>query len=198
MRHVRNGKIARLPASARTKVNLMLRDNVLAPLIAARINQEHAHDLKQLGIDPVTRHNVGEWRGGGYGDWERQQERLEVMRFQQEFALELAQRNGSSVEQANLALAASQICEILQDFDLRDLKTKLQEKPELYSMLIDAVSKISRAGLGERKWQLELTKYKDKVAEQKRIIEQELGSTKAASGLTPETIERIREALSLL
>src|SRR6185369_10599541 len=111
----------------------------------------------------------------------------------QELAVELARKNGSALQEANLALAASQICETLQDFDVKELKAKLQEKPEFYAVLVSAISRLSSASVAERKLQLELTKYQDKVAQQREKIQQQIGLSKAG-GLTPEILADIEQA----
>ena len=197
MRRPRNGKIARLPAAVRVLLNLKLRDNLTAAKIVSWLKTEHPEAVKEaeLGEDMVR--NISNWRQGGYAEWELQQARLADMRAQQEFAFELARQSNGSVQAASQAMAASQIYEILQDFNLRYLKERLEEKPETYSLLITAISKLSRLGQGEKKLQLEFTKYQDKVAEQKRKLEHELGKAKRG-GLTPEAIAMMEEALNLL
>ena len=119
------------------------------------------------------------------------------MKVQRELAFEIALQSDGTILAANPALAASHICDALQSFDIENLRSKLREKPELYPILIDGISKLSRASVEERKLQLELTKYQDRVAEQKRKIEAELGKAKEG-GLSPENIARIEEALNLL
>ena len=197
MNCIPNGKIARLPMALRQKVNLMLQDNVPGTKIAAWLSREHAAELKAAGIEEITCLNISWWRRKGHQKWVQQQQRLEDMRARQEFAMELARRGDNSLQEATLVMAASQIYEAVEDFDVQILKTKLKEKPELYGLLIEAISKIGRAGLGERKLQLELTKYQDRVAEQKRKIEEQLGKAKQG-GLTPEVIAQMEEALNLL
>ncbi len=197
MNRVRNGKIARLPFDLREQINRKLRDNTPASRIITWLHQEHAGTLKATGIEKLRRQSFTPWRAGGYKEWECLQERLEEMKIQRELALQIAQQNDGAVQAANVTMAASHIYEALQDYDVRELKKRLQEKPELYSVLIEGVSKLSRAGVSERKLQLELTKYQDRVAEQKRKIEAELGKAKGG-GLTAENIAAMEEALNLL
>ena len=65
-------------------------------------------------------------------------------------------------------------------------------------MLLQGISQLSRVGVVERKLQLELTKYQDKVAEIKRKIAHELAKAKKAGGISGDTIAKIEEALNLL
>jgi len=197
MGRLRHGKIARLPVPVRTEVNRKMRDNVPVFKIVEWLFKEHGPLLKELKIEAIGYTNMNGWRKGGYKEWERQQERLEEMRVQRELAFEIASQSDGSVQAANLAIAAGHIYEALQDFDVRELKKKLKENPALYSLLIDGVSKLSRAGVGEKKLQLEFTKYQDKVAEQKSKLERELGKAKKG-GLTPKAIAAMEEALNLL
>src|SRR5438093_3219155 len=135
IRRPRHGKIARLPNAVRNLLNQKLRDNVAASKIAAWLQAEHGPAVKEAGLGRSIRRNISAWRQGGYADWERQQERLEEMRAQQEFAFQLACKTDGSLQAANLAIAASQIYEALQDFDVGELTVRLKEKPELYPAL---------------------------------------------------------------
>ena len=197
MQRVRVGVIARLSAALRLEINCKLQDNLPAGEIAAWLLAEHAAELHYRGTLEQLRACLVHWRQGGFADWQRQQQRLEEMKAQQEFALQLARQNNGAVEQAALAMAASHIYEVLLDFDLRELKDKLHERPELYRLLIENISKLARLAQTERKLQLELQKYQDHVAEVKRKLEHELGTAKAA-GLTPDTITKMEQALNLL
>ena len=198
IRHPR-GTIGRLPAELRLKINLKLDDNVPATEIAEWLKAEHPAELEAVGAGDGLARNINNWRPGGYEEWRTRQERLEEMRLRQEFALDLAGLNGNQdcLQQAALIMAASHLFETLEDFDITALKNKLADHPELYGMMIDAITKLSRAGLGERKLQLEFTKYRDKVAAQKEKLEHELGKAKSG-GLTPDVIAQMEEALNLL
>src|SRR5205085_7501750 len=98
-------------------------------------------ELKAAGIENLKPLNVSRWRCNGYQKWVRREERLEEMRAQQEFALELAAQNDNSLQRASVAMAASQIYEAVEGFDIRKLQSKLKRKPELYGLLIETISK---------------------------------------------------------
>jgi len=119
--HPRNGFFAHLPAALRQQVNLKLRDNVPGPKIAEWLEAEHPAALKEAGFGDNIVRNLNNWRQGGYAQWEKRQERLEEMRLRQEFAVEFARQHGDS-QQANLIVVASQIDEVLEYFDIGELK----------------------------------------------------------------------------
>ncbi len=176
------GVIANLPKEIRNQVNGMLQDGHTYPEII-----DH---LKIQGY-PATESNLSNWFTGGHTLWLAEQTRLEDMREKREFALQIVRENeGSKIHEAGMALASSQIYEVLNDFDLGSLKTLLADKPENFPAVVNALSKLSKTGL-------EFDKYKDLVTESRRKIEAELGKVKNG-GLTPEAISKMQEALNLL
>ncbi len=178
----RTGPIARLPKALRDVVNLMLLDGASYKEIREKL-ADHAHK--------VTESNISNWKLGGHVDWLNEQARLDDMQAKREFAIEIAKHNdGSKVQEAGLALAASTIYELLTEIDIDLLKVDLAEHPERFPQVVNALTKLSKSSL-------EYDKYRDVVAEQKRKIEGEVGKLKA-SGLTPENIAKIEEALNLL
>jgi hypothetical protein len=70
----RTGKIARLPHHLQEQVNLMLLDGI-----------PYAAILKALGEHGkgINYHSLKRWRKGGYQDWLRARERLEIARILQ-------------------------------------------------------------------------------------------------------------------
>lgn len=136
--------------------------------------------------------NITNWRDGGYADWLKERQRLDDMRSKREFALEIVKQNeGGKIHEAGLNLAASQIFELLQDFDVQTLKNQLADDPENYSKLVSALARISKEALG-------FEKYREQVAEARRQIEAALDADKGKGGITPETLEKIRNELNLL
>ena len=192
----RGGKIAQLPHSLRVQVNLRLRDHLPLAKIAAWLKADHARALKKARVRGLRPDNISAWRRGGYRLWDEQQNSLDDMKLRQEFALDFARRSNGRFEQAALVMAASHICEILRKFDVRKLSKTLRKKPELYSLLVDAISKLSRASQGERKLQLESRRHRDHLAELKRKFDAEVG--KGKRGFTAERMAEIQAALALL
>ena len=79
--------------------------------------------------------------------------------------------------------------------------TRANVDPTMLEMS-ERASKMARefAKLEEKRGERALAeaKYRDQVAERKRVIEAELGKARSGGGLTPETLERIERELKLL
>jgi hypothetical protein len=191
----RTGKIARLKKLHRDAVNGMLRDNCSAESVirfVAELAEAGEQDADGAAIQIPNDQNITNWREGGFADWLKEQTRLDDMRAKREFALEIVKQNeGGKIHEAGLNLAASQIFELLQDFDVATLKEQLAEDPENYSKIVSALARISKEALG-------FEKYRELVAESKRKIEAALDADKGKGGITPETLEKIRNELNLL
>ena len=183
MPNQRTGKIARAPYEVRTRVNELLRDGAKYSVIIKF--------LETKDIFGIAEQNVTNWQQGGYQDWLKEQERLATMQAKREFALRVVRENeGSTIHEAGLQFAASQIFELLEDIDVAEMKTKLANDPENFSKIVSALARISKEALG-------FEKFKQVVAEQKRKIEAALSSAKKG-GLTPETLATIEQAAAML
>jgi hypothetical protein len=179
----RTGKIARLRKDLRDQVNTMLRDG--APY--AQIIRY----LAQNGADEINDQNLTNWKDGGYQDWLKEQERLADLQAKREFAFEIVKQNeGSKIHEASLQLAASQLYEVISDYDLTSLKELLADKPANYAKVVNALAKLSSSAL-------DIEKYREQVKAQKDKISAEISKAKNA-GLTPETLTKIEDALNLL
>src|SRR5438067_6813448 len=79
----RNGKIARLPRRIRDQLNRRLDDGEPATSLVEWLNQQPGvtRVLKEcFDGRPITEHNLGEWKHGGFLDWQRHQESCEWVR----------------------------------------------------------------------------------------------------------------------
>lgn len=180
MSNRRTGKIARLPFETRTKVNEMLRDGVTYQEI-----------ITFVGDADLNEQNITNWKEGGHQDWLKEQARLDDMQAKREFALEIVRNNeGSKLHEANLHLMASQLYEVVSDFDPQRLKDLLDEKPENYDFIASAITKLSKGNI-------EVQKYKDANARALRLLEDAKKET-ISGGLSAETIEKIEKELKLL
>lgn len=68
----RTGKIARLPKSIRDDLNLRLENGADGPELLAWLNAlpEVQKVLgEKFGGKPITKHNLSDWRHGGYAEW---------------------------------------------------------------------------------------------------------------------------------
>jgi hypothetical protein len=187
----RKGAIARMPKELRDQVNTMLRDGATYRAIVKYLAAEH--DVT------VTDNQLGDWHSGrpgkfegGFQDWLREQERIEDMTRKREFALEIVAKNeGSKIHEATMQIAASQLYEVLTDFDLTELKTLLKNRPQNYAAIVNSLAKVAKQSL-------ETEKFKQHVRDTRERIERELGIAKDKGGIAPETLERIERELRLL
>src|SRR5689334_8504332 len=76
----RTGKVARLPKALRDRINQMLRNAVPYQTIL--------DSLGEFG-QGINEDNLGNWKKGGYQDWLKEQESIEIIRVKQEFATDL-------------------------------------------------------------------------------------------------------------
>jgi len=186
----RKGKIAQLSYALRTRVNEMLRDG--------KRYTEISDWLASNGAPGISEKNVENWAkpddsgSCGYTDWLKDQDRLEDIRAKREFAIEVIKANdGATIHEAAMQFMASQLYDVVVDFDLAKLKAQLSENPALYNDIASALAKLSKGGL-------EYARYRDQVAERKAAIEAEIASAKTGGGLTQDTLERIERELKLL
>jgi len=164
----------------------MLRDGfTYADVIAWLITEGHGEP------GDFNDQNLTNWKEGGHQDWLGEQARLEEMKAKREFAMEIVRQNeGSKIHEAALQIAASQVYEVLNEFDLSSLKDLLAEKPENYAALINGLAKLSKGGL-------EFEKYREQVATRKREMESLLDQPDGRA-ITRETIDQLKEKLRLL
>ena len=105
----RNGKIARLPHSVRTELNERLRDGQGGQELLDWLNgvreAKALVKLKFAGV-PFNPNNLSEWREGGYLDWLKQQDALELARQMRERALELQRETARGLGEFHENLSA--------------------------------------------------------------------------------------------
>jgi hypothetical protein len=83
MNITRNGKIARLPKAVRDELNRRLADGEPGNQLVAWLNdlpEVQKVAAAEFGGRAVREQNLSEWKQGGYQDWLRQQEALELVR----------------------------------------------------------------------------------------------------------------------
>ena len=82
MNMIRSGKIARLPEAIREQVNRRLANHESStPLLAWLNARPEVREVmgREFGGRPVDKHNVSEWRRGGFSEWQRQEEAGKLM-----------------------------------------------------------------------------------------------------------------------
>ena len=186
--HRGQSKIGRLPVQLRRQVNLQLRDGV--PYVRV------IEWLKEQGVkETFNEQNVSNWfhSESGYRKWEREEQRLLEMQANREFAERLvADNDGTKIGQAALHIATSQIYQVLEEYDLDNLRTLLEVEPEQYANLVKALANLSKGSL-------DIQKYQEQVKIRKDAIQSELDKAKkAGTALSPETIANIEDQLRLL
>jgi hypothetical protein len=178
----RTGFVARLGKVVRDEINGMLLDGMSYPKICKA--------LARKGI-VLRERSIRSWRSGGYQDWLQEQERLSQGERMMASALKVVKENhGTVIQEAGLQLAASQIYQVLMDFDPKVLKKKLNKNAEGYAKLVHVMARLSEGGL-------KYERYRAEVAERKEKILKELQKAKEG-GLTKERLRRIEGNLNLL
>jgi hypothetical protein len=79
----RNGKIARLPRTVRDELNRRLEDGEPGVRLVAWLNaQRQVQTVLQARFAgrPVSQQNLTEWKQGGYPEWQKHQEAVELAR----------------------------------------------------------------------------------------------------------------------
>jgi len=79
----RTGKIARLPREIREKLNRRLENGVPGVEVVAWLNAlPKVRKVLTLFFDgnPINEQNLSDWKQGGYLDWQKQQDSLELAR----------------------------------------------------------------------------------------------------------------------
>lgn len=156
--------------------------------------------LEGKSVSNISVDDVFAWREGGYQEWRRDRERIDLLQLRSEVAREMARsftKSRNAFASLNEMLLASQLNDALQDVNIGMLKEALADKPELYFRLASAVNEQASERTRRRKLKLDFKKYRDSVREQKEKI---LEAARAASpgGLSPEALARIEEAAALL
>jgi hypothetical protein len=92
----RNGKIARLPHDVREEINLRLERSERSPQLLAWLNaQPPVQEVvrSEFGGEPVSKHNLSQWRRGGYQDWLTRRDFYAEVQTADDFIAERNQRS---------------------------------------------------------------------------------------------------------
>ncbi len=165
----RNGKIARLPQKVQEELNRRLDDHEPGKRLVVWLNsllEVQAVIIAEFGGRPIREQNLSEWKKGGYGDWERRQERRELFRQLQSEAGDLGavmddetfNRQLSVVLKADVALAAREV--VAQSTNLRERVECLGMLTGKFAQLRREESNAARSGVIRERWAKELEKEK--------------------------------------
>jgi hypothetical protein len=178
------GKIAALPWTVQEEVNRLLEDG-------ARYRQV-AEWLDRNGHPGIVARGVCNWYHSGYQNWLDQKRRLEEMEMHRELALKLTREPGDvSIEEAGNSMGASQLFEILVEYDVDALKQWVAEKPERYIKLLLELARISNCIIAQRI-------HKEREERRKRIADFEAGLLNPDATVSEETLRKAREMLDRL
>jgi ATP-dependent Lon protease len=215
----RIGKIARMPEAVREQLNKRLRDGQLGTEILPWLNalpEAKAVLDEWFQGQAVNAQNLSDWRNGGFVEWEEKQEKTHRIKELAQFAVKLTQANGASIAEGASAIAAGQVLELLEaglaategeEQDVERLSAligsltnlrKAEIAQQKNDLLAERLKRIDQEiDLAKQKFEQQLREYQDKVHAQKREIENLVAAAKDG-GITPETLQRIEQAASLL
>ncbi len=163
----RNGKIARLPLETREQLNRRLDDGEQGKPLVEWLNslpEVEAVVKAAFGGRAVSEQNLSEWRQGGYRDWQRQQERRELVRQWTEDAKDLEGTAGgvpfnsalSTILLAELAQAVRDVLEETTDAGIR--LERLQDVARRFAQLRREESNAERVQIARERWDQEHAK----------------------------------------
>ena len=150
------GKVARLPAKVRDRLNGFLDEGLTYANVITQLGPEASH-LNEM--------DISRWYTTGHQDWLKNQAWLEETRSRLDMAIDVISENtGTNVHLANLHVAATQLIENL----LRAGERLLIDSPEDYVAVINSISRLGREALNYQKYneacaqaRAEIAKLKD-------------------------------------
>ncbi len=178
----RHGRVARLPKATRDKLNEMILDG----FAYKEIIQALAQEAKSLNEDALTK-----WRhGGGYQEWLDEQQDREDIQLKEEYAWEYMERNpGTTLNQATLKMVTSQIRQTLRAAGSTALQKALEDSPEIYVRILNALTRITTAAIT-----CEHDRLKE-VARREELEKQQQGPD--SRSVSEKTIQRAEQVLNL-
>jgi len=166
----RNGKIALLPKVVLEQLNRRLDDHEPGQRLVVWLNslpEVNAVLMAEFGGRPIREQNLSEWRKGGYRDWQRRQERYDLLRQMRAETGELGavmdgdafSKQLSFVLMADLALVMRDVMEQIKD---------PKERAHCLAQLAGKIAQLRReeshsiqAGVVRQRWERELAQAED-------------------------------------
>jgi hypothetical protein len=178
----RNGKVARLPKPVRDRVNSMLLEGATYLQIIENLGPE---------ANGLNEDNVGSWKSGGYQDWLREQQCVQLVQAKHEFAFDLVcKKDGNKIHQATLQIAAANLCELLVDLDPNTMRDLLQTSPDKYTRLLNAIARLSDGELKHQRHCIQEAEREARLAKDK--------SSPQPGGISDEALRAAETKLNLL
>ena len=158
--HRHTGKIGRYPAELREQINIMIHDGVPYAVIILRLG-EQGKGLKH--------YHLSRWKmRGGYPEWCQLQERKDLARCRDQFALDLLREtDAGKVHEASLQIAASRLCQFLADFDPGSLTEKVHSDPQNYVRLLNVLPKLTASGVMAESHRLDMAERREAITKAK-------------------------------
>jgi len=113
------------------------------------------------------------------------------------WARELEEKDRTDANTLNETLAAHQMNELLESFDVSAMKKNVQNLKD-YLEVLRAILEQRSERTKLLKIELELQIYRDNVAEQRQKMRDALEKGEAKTGLSPETLREIEAAMAKL
>ena len=141
VRRPRTGKIARLPITIRTEINVRLRNGQTGGQILPWLNG--LPDVQAvLGAlfdgDPINAENLSQWRRGGYADWLSDRDEIDDIRDLSAFSVDLANAAGGHLAAGPLARLTGKLHLAIEQADLKSLPDLIEAATKLRKQEIDA------------------------------------------------------------
>lgn len=179
----RNGKIARLPKELRDKINTMIQDGLPYLQII---------DSLGLAAHGISEMNLSRWKNGGYLDWVREMQLVQVIETKYELALAIVERStqGNDAGQAVLQVIAANLCQFLVETDPVVLRDSLLSDADKFTRFVNAMVRLAEGGI---KCALHKFHHQDRAAEAAKA------KTPAAKpGISDESLRLAEEKLNLM
>jgi hypothetical protein len=163
MSTTRNGKIARLPRAVRQQLNTHLDDGMEGEPLLAWVNglpETQALLREKFDGKAINPQNLSDWRQGGYQDWLRARERIELAQQLEEQAQDLEQPEGTprlSGERLGLILTIELAAKVKQwqagAEEPRERWRQLRELLRELSQLRRDDNQAHRTRIAQEKWE---------------------------------------------
>jgi hypothetical protein len=147
----------------------------------------YADIVTSLGDDgkDLNEDNLCNWRAGGYQEWLRELDRVEAQKARNEAASDYACKNGSTIHQATMQVAAANLLNLLVDLEPCALREMLERESDKYTRLLNALVRLSDGQLRCEQHQVKL------MAAAKP-------SRPADGGISKDKLDQAKDALELM
>jgi hypothetical protein len=193
------GTIARLPKHIRRELNRRLDLGEPGKRLVEWLNglPEVNQPLQlQFGGRPITEQDLTAWRQGGYRDWRKRQQTATALRDMAEDVAELGQPGAEPVTDLLAAWVSSRY--VAESHRLREITAESAADWRRLRELCSDVATLRRLDQTAARLRLDRERFDEASRERRTNEELEKRCQNGSGGLSPETLETIREACKLL